>query len=432
MTTFKTYLAYRLKKTGLSTLVFSLISVIFTLFTVMEEANKEYTVSYNGETGIYILAIVLAVFSTIIPMLETADFKNRRNLDTLYFLPISRFKLALAHYISGFVQVIIIYTAAFFAAAMYLIGYAQYFDLEYLPLYYIASLFIGLIMYSFFMFIFGEANTVADGVIFCVLWMFVFYLGGLFLSDAIFEYFDVFWKDFNGKICDIPVIRALYSLYSNTRECYDWGVVYIPINNLTMIFQSIIENRGEHFVRSVEKIISQSYMFFVWAVVGLASAYRYFKTFIRKSAEKAGDISDSLIGYKFLVPFYGYILLAMGISELLCVFILAMMVTGYAFYRRGVKFRKSDIICLLIGLIVPLIGVFFSAILFFGSPIFAGAGMGASICALLKIIEKKTETEEKEFKRKLRKYIIGIVIFSLIFILSVAAIIVSTVFAILS
>ena len=72
MTTFKTYLAYRLKKTGLSTLVFSLISVIFTLFTVMEEANKEYTVSYNGETGIYILAIVLAVFSTIIPMLETA------------------------------------------------------------------------------------------------------------------------------------------------------------------------------------------------------------------------------------------------------------------------------------------------------------------------------------------------------------------------
>jgi ABC-type glycerol-3-phosphate transport system permease component len=262
--------------------------------------------------------------------------------------------------------------------------------------------------------------------------MSVFYLGGHFLSDAIFEYFDVFWKDFNGKIYDIPVIRALYSLYSNTRECYEWGVVYIPINNLTMIFQSIIENRGEHFVRSVENIISQSYMFFVWAVIGITCTLGYFKTFIRKSAEKAGDISDSLIGYKFLVPFYGYILLAMGISELLCVFILAMMVTGYAFYRRGVKFRKSDIICLLIGLIVPLIGVFFSAILFFGSPIFAGAGMGASICALLKIIENKTETEEKEFKRKLRKYIIGIVIFSLIFILSVAAIIVSTVFAILS
>ena len=80
MTTFKAYLAYRLKRTGITTLIFSLLSVIFTIFTV-SVSTKSFAIPYNGETGIYILAIILCVFSTLIPMLETADFKNRRNLE---------------------------------------------------------------------------------------------------------------------------------------------------------------------------------------------------------------------------------------------------------------------------------------------------------------------------------------------------------------
>ncbi|MBQ8404738.1 MAG: hypothetical protein IJX55_10025 [Clostridia bacterium] len=435
MTTFKTYLAYRLKKTGMTTLVFSLISVIFTLFIVMKATDKHYDAQYYGETGIYILAIVLGVFSTVIPMLETADFKNRRNLDTLYFLPISRFKLALAHYISGFVQVILIYTASFFAAAMYLIGYVRYFKLSYLPLYYIASLFIGLIMYSFFMFIFGEANTVADGVIFCVLWIFVICFAWDFVGTSVWEYFEIFWTDFRYnvyRIYNIPIVRELYDIYIHIAECYEWGIVYMPINNLTMIFQNLMEDREDYFVRSVETIISQSYMFFVWAAIGVASAYGYFKTFIRKSTEKAGEISDSFVGYKFLVPFYGYTLLVMDISDVFSVFALVMMVVGYAFYRRGVKFKKSDIIFLLVGLVVPILGGIIAFILFFGSPALSGAGIGASIYYLSKIIKKKKEIEEKLFKRKVRKYISGIVICFIIFVISVAAIIVSSVLAILN
>ncbi|MBQ7291484.1 MAG: hypothetical protein IJW76_07165 [Clostridia bacterium] len=442
MTTFKAYLAYRLKRTGITTLIFSLLSVIFTIFTV-SVSTKSFAIPYNGETGIYILAIILGVFSTLIPMLETADFKNRRNLDTLYFLPMNRFKLALAHYISGFIQVAVIYTVSFAAAGLYLINYSHHFRLEYLPLYYGLSLIIGLVMYSFVMFIFGQANTVADGVIFCVLWSFVLYYSLGFFSETIGEYFNIFWTDAHNVVYNIPIISELYGIYCDISECYEWGIVYMPINNLTMIFQYIIEVREEYFVRSVEKLISQSYMFWVWLGIGIASAYGYFKTFLTKKTEKAGEVSDSVFGYVSLIPFFGFgLLLGTSYGNVFCIIVFAMMVSGYLIYHRGAKFKKSDIILLAVALVLPLFGTILNAItgtslehsevlaiiLFFGTPIASGVSSGMNIYLLLKNIKERKEGK----KRKLNKNILGIIISSAVLIISVVAMTVSSVLAILN
>ena len=171
MTTFGRYLRYRLKQGTLRSVVLTLISLAITLSTVEECISRSETI-YN-ETGMYILAIILGVFCTLMPFLELSGFKNRRNLDTLYFFPIKRSRMALAHYLSGAIQAVFIYSVCFFASWILLALNTDCFELGYMGLYYILSLLLGFVMYSIFSFILIQANSVLDGAIFCGLWAFL-------------------------------------------------------------------------------------------------------------------------------------------------------------------------------------------------------------------------------------------------------------------
>ncbi len=345
MKVFSRYLIYRLENSTLRTVIFTILSVAITQMVVSESTGRMY--AENNETGIYILAIILGLFCTLIPILETAAFKNRRNLDTLYFFPIKREKMALVHFLSGYIQIAIIYSVSFFSAYWYLAAQTNYFRLEYMMLYYLLSLLVGLVMYSVFMFLFGQGNTVADGVIFCVLWMFVIYLIAYVVRTEILR----------------PYLQE-HNMLENSVGIAEWGIIYAPINNLTVIFQDVIEvNREAHAYDYTnvyaQRYLSQAYMFFIWGVVGVAAAIGYFVTFVKKGAQKAGEISDSWFGYKLLIPAYGYtLILYNGSTDIGLVLIIAMMVIGYIIYRRGFKFKVSDLIamgCAVLPLILNII-----------------------------------------------------------------------------
>ncbi len=341
MKTFTRYLIYRLNNSVLRTLVFTLLSVILTQ-TIISECIGRMRVEYN-ETGLYTLAIVLGIFCTLIPMLELSGFKNRRNLDTLYFFPIKRVKMAAVHYISGFIQVFVIYSVTFFAAYAHLALQTNYFSLGYMIIYYLLSLLLGLVMYSVFAFIFLQANSVADGVLFSVLWMFVIAL--------------VLWVAQNEII--IPAITPENYLMRREFVSSGWGIVYAPINNLTVIFQDLIEiNRDTTWDYFSEQYRKEAYMFFIWGAVGIAAAVGYFVTFVKKGAHQAGEISDSPFGYKMLIPVYGYMLMILLGSEdiILTALIFALMIIGYVIYRRGFKFKTSDLVATGCGIIALIVG----------------------------------------------------------------------------
>ena len=342
MKTFGRYLLYRLENSALRTVVFTVISVIIAQTTVSDSIGMR-EVQYNS-TGIEILAVILGIFCTLIPILETSCFKNRRNLDTLYFFPIKRWKMATAHFVSGFIQVLFIYSVAFFVAFGYLAANTDYFALGYMPLYYVLSLLLGLVMYSFFSFVFGQANTVADGVVFCVLWMFVLAVVSLVVTGQILRpYFSA--KGW-GAVSDLS----------------GWGIAYAPINNLTVIFQDLIEINKDavdynYQATYAARYLSQMYMFFVWGAVGIATAVGYVVTFIKKGAEKAGEISSSIFGYKLLIPVYGYSLLMMcGLIDYLTILIFIAMVVGYIVYRRSFKLKTSDLVFTGCGVIAVILG----------------------------------------------------------------------------
>ncbi len=343
MSAFGRYLLYRLRSSTVRTVFLTLLSLVFTI-SVADDCSSVYHVEYKT-TGIYILALILGVVCTLIPMLELSGFKNRRNLDTLYFFPIKRGKMALVHYLSGLIQIFVIYSVSFFSMWIFLALCTDCFALGYMIAYYLLSLLLGLVMYSFIMFIFTQANSVVDGIIFCGLWALLFYC--------------LIW------VTRVYFLRPLIidtHYWSDTSDISTWGVLYMPINNLTVIFQDLIEvNRtGEAAIydytsKYAEQYIEQAYMFFIWGAVGIAAAVGYFITFVKKGAQMAGEISTSLFGYKLLIPLYGYMLLMIyGELDIMTVIIIALMLVGYVIYRRGIKLKRSDVL-FTVGAIIPII-----------------------------------------------------------------------------
>ena len=341
MTAFRRYLGYRLKQGTLRSVVFTLISLAITL-SVLDSSISAHEMMWR-ETGIYILAIIMGVFCTLMPFLELSGFKNRRNLDTLYFFPIKRSHMALAHYLSGAIQTVFIYSVCFFSMWVVLLLNTDYFALGYMGLYYVFSLLLGFVMYSIFSFILVQANSVVDGAIFCVLWAFFFYL-------AIWVVRVYFLKP---AIIDTPY-------WSASADFASWGNIYVPINNLTVIFQDLIEiNRQkvyyDYTATYAQIYFKQMYMFFIWGALGIAAAVGYFLTFVKKSAHMAGEISDSWFGYRTLIPAYGYMLIMIsGVIDIVTAVIVALMVIGYAIYRRSFKLKKSDI-AIIVGSIIPIV-----------------------------------------------------------------------------
>ena len=337
MKVFGRYLQYRLKQSTLRTIVFTVLSVMVCLIMTSEVSSSTVHEGYRT-TGLYMLATVLGIICTLIPVLELSVFKTRRNLDTLYFFPIKRTKMALAHYLSGAIQIFTVYTVSFVSVWIYLLATTDCFRLGYMPLYYLFSLLLGGVMYSIFTFLFSEGNTVADGILFCALWVFVANL-----------VMDVFHSYVLSAVLDRKVWLELDSLS-------EWGVVYAPINNLTVIFQKLIEVNRALNGDYANRYMGQMYMFFVWGAVGIAAAFGFFFNFKRKGAQNAGEISDSPFGYKLLIPVYGYGLLLLNDTglDILSVIIFALMLVGYFIYRRSFKIKTRDIIFIACG-IIPLI-----------------------------------------------------------------------------
>ena len=337
MSTFGRYLTYRLKNSVLRTLIFTLLSVIYTLSSV--SISIDYEAVEMRTTGIAVLATLLGILCTVMPMLETSGFKNRRNLDTLYFFPITRQKMAVVHYLSGFIQACAIYTVTFITSFVYLLVKTDCFALGYMIGYYFASLALGFVIYSVVIFIFGQANSETDGVVFTVMWMFA-------ISLAVFAA-HTFVGELLGNYQSLPC-RIMYPVAN-------WGILYAPINNLTVIFQKLIEVHHWRSENVAAGYASQWYMFVVWGVIGIAAVPGYVCTFTKKGAQRVGEISDSPFGYRLLIPLYGYSLMfIIGTIDVLVLPVLGIMIIGYIVYRRSVKLKARDLIVTACG-IIPLI-----------------------------------------------------------------------------
>ncbi len=318
---FNKYLRYRLKSTALRSLLLCAASVIITFSFIYEDMH-----GYSKNNCIGIFVFLLGALATLLPILETAPFKNRRNLDTLYSMPISRRGLAAAHYLGGLIQMLFIFSVTFGTGMIFISAYNETLDLAPLAVFYPAMLVFGWIIYSFFSFLFAEANTVIDGIIISTLW-----LGA-------------------GVILILSVGSLIPNLSSSKVETISYNAnVYYPIYEIFKFFRRCIAS-SEYY--GYEPLTAQNWFdllsgIHMWFFIGGGAAYGYFRTMTRKAAQKAGEITDSPFGYKILIPICAFSLFIISADEssaILAVLTLAAAFIGYIIYRRSFKPRLRDIL----------------------------------------------------------------------------------------
>ena len=331
MKSFNKYLMHRLKSTFFLTLALCILAAIIMSVSVSMWVGNFYEwIDYTKESievkrlridNFGMIIFILGAAVTVMPVVELGDMKNKRNADLIYSLPVSRLKMALAHYLSGLIQIFAIYTVAY--ATMYI-------EIVSSPLYswvqspaaligcYFALLGVGAAVYSIFMAIFNSANTVVDGCVFITVWSMLVALFAIALGEFNVETHDIFRLDF---INYIPAER----LYPHSALA------------ISEFFYSLI-------------VGNKTYYYYVncavfWSAVGIVCAVVYFFSFKKKRTEELGSLSDTVFGYKVILPIAVFSMTqALDESFISHIFAILLGVVGYMIYRRSYKIKKNDII----------------------------------------------------------------------------------------
>ncbi len=319
--TFARYLGYRLKNVALRTALLAFLPLPFLIIEITQSTTP-WT-----QTLLYPQKSLLLLLATILPMLEMVYFKKRRNLDVLYSFPIRRWKLGVAHYLCGLIQLVTIYTVRFVSGNLYFLTKADAKTTNLTLLYFGLSLVMGWIVYSYVIFFFSEANTVVDGIVFFILSS---VMGTIFLL-----FLGTVWRPASGD--HIPA----------------WGLLSTPLNKLSSSFSSLLNlNR----IYPYEYDIKELYYTIPWLILGILTTVAYFFNMAHKRFNKAEGLSNGIFGYSFLIPFCG-LPLCFLFGPILGILPLSLMFIGYIVQRRSIKFKVFDYVMLGLGVACALISL---------------------------------------------------------------------------
>ncbi len=322
----KRYFIHHLKSVLPRLAVFTAISVLITVMTANGE-HSNYNPDHSG-SGYYILTVIIGFFATVLPMFEFSTFNNKRNLDTLFSLPIKRSSFAAVHIAVGFIQLFTVYTVSTVSLYIAHLDYAAYYDFSYLIPYYLSIFGLGTAVYFIFTFIFTRANSTLDGIVFSVFWMFNIYL----------------------------VYSLLDSIYKFKLYIASSLILYSPLNDVTTYFQYLTEmaegwcdenNRIALYFRTSDYVIIACF-----CIMGVVSLIAALLTFSKKKVERVGEVSDSIFGYTLNIPLYFVCLTSLFDDVTATAWLAICAVVGYFIFRRGFRLKKADLISIIISFIL--------------------------------------------------------------------------------
>lgn len=352
MISFKKYLSHRIKSTYILTVVLCLFAIIL-IATTLRVRQYSYLVdefdSFGYPSGkqelhegvsirnLGIIFVILGALCTIIPALELSGLKNKRNADTIYSLPIDRRALGAAHFANGFLQILAVYICSAVTVAIMIIPRSiGFLHLQYLTPLLLLPIPAALLLYSYFCFLFNEANTTTDGCVFIV--------AGILVPFVFCQTMDMYDLIVNDKL--VPSIfnkmNATHSLpYFNLCKIYD-------------IFGGGLNHRNLSFSYDNLDIT----MIVIWCIIGLLAAGGFYLAFSRKRTEKIGDISSSFAGYRSIIPIGMFCIASYsfdGQEIVLCIIGAIAAIIGYMIYRRSLRMKPRDFICIAISVFAAII-----------------------------------------------------------------------------
>ena len=278
------------------------------------------------ETNFGISVAFITMFGLIAPICSFWTFKKKHNLDVIYSLPLGKRRIALAHYLLGLIMTLIPAVLMFLLELVIIIahGALPLINIGWLVFYFLMLLLAGWLFYSMNVFVFNEANTIIDGIVFIIGWNMVFG----------FAYSTLFGMElFKDMAFPMGYILELFSRIEGALETTAY-----PLS----------------FIFKFETAVAMSAF---WIVLGVLSVILFFVRSNKKKSEQIGGISDSFFGYNLLIPLYiipvileSYI--GYRFSDFIGILaVLACAFAGYAAFRRSLKFKASDY-CALGGMVL--------------------------------------------------------------------------------
>ncbi len=343
-------LRYEMKRNLLPAAVFSAIACLIVGIVYMSSDLFRLMYSPGGNGGFDYIpydslisapTIVLAVLCVAVPVMQFSYRMKGRDIDLWYSLPVTREKLTFVRTLGGLMLIFVPYTLSYWLGFVIVLLRENYFALYGYPLYYLASLPLGALLFGIYSFLYTRASSIGDGLVCMAGWTFALMLPFAFLSVrfprlALPRSFSVWQLSPFGLL-------SWAADYFNEFICADALPALLPL--AWTIPLTVLEGAG--------------------AYAGL------FLTARRHRAENGGQLSSSLWCYRVLVPLYVFILAsslsadALG-SQLACIAGAFLLVGGFicfVVYRRSFRLKTSDIITLAVSfaagiLVSVLFGIF--------------------------------------------------------------------------
>ncbi len=257
---------------------------------------------------------------------------KKRSVDLYYSLPLSHRKILTVKFLTGLAVLYASYTVAFFIGmAASAIKTPELNAVYYIPLYF-ASLIPLYILYSVSAFAFTRAYKKTDGILFIVFWFAVIPVV-LEVIDRIFYVYG-----FQPNYLLNCVINA--QAYSPTY----------PLSFVTEYFGGLISNSFDkiwwyEFTPANQAVVTANIIagLTLNALLSIGATAGLFLLEKHTKAENAGQISDSLFGYKTMIPIYTVCCLSLCISGSTALNVVAVVMTIListaitVIYKRTVK-----------------------------------------------------------------------------------------------
>ncbi len=295
-----------------------------------------------GPVNVYTAEIIafLIVASLVMPIWSMSYKMNARSCDIYYSLPISRRKLLAVNFFTGFATVIAAYTVAYLIGFFVILGKVEHIHLAHYGWLYFALIVPSFISYATSAFFFTRANRAVDGAVFVVASQFILFVAAEFLHVAVIN--------FGGK----------YGVIN--------GSSYFGFSPYIWIYDSFVE----YLVYGYEKITAQRLNnniagSVIVAAAAIAATAWLFVSEKRAKAENCERISDSIFGYKTLIPYFSvllYLNYAFENAGSIVATFAVIFIASYAMsalYRRTLKIGKKSLAiivgCLVAAVIAALI-----------------------------------------------------------------------------
>ena len=337
----KKYFLYELKKNAFAICFLAVFAIAEYTIPLMSQ-KAEYLKFNNNFAQISFTAGFIAC---MVPVWVFNYRMKRRSVDLYFSLPLSHTKILTVKYLIGLIAVFLPYTLAFWLGS-FVIMYKLHgiYNLAYIPALYACSLLPIFCLYTLVSFIYTRANKPVDGLVFVIMWMFA---GWLLIN---------FLDRFTG--------------YSSTVFHPEYYTFFSPLSETTRHFNGLISGGDSFYYNNLPTLSEEINMGIAYSITGLLSVAATAGIFLCENhtkAENAGQISESLYGYRVLIPLYAFILMS-GINfsypdEIFFVVLLCLGVYLLSvLYKRTAKIGRIHFISCVSALAAGLI---FSAILSF-------------------------------------------------------------------